>query len=180
MSRITKDIAQEVAEKMVAPAREQVELASKTLKDAMLVIMQKRTPQVIKDAFDKFPEYFDTIERAYLQGNGFNGQEVRTSERFISKSGNYSTTIQPTDAEHKILWDFYVDWEKKKKEADDLKSSIANTLYVLRTYAQVGKNFEEAVPFLPEKTSTELSVPIDNIREKLNFYASKTEQTTTE
>lgn len=175
MSRITKDIAQEVADKMVVPALAQVEVAHKKLKDAMLVIMQKRTPQIIKDAFAKNPEYFDTNERVYVQGNGFNGQEIKTSERFISKSGNYSTTIQPTEAESKILWDLYVEWEKQNKECVELKSSIFNTLYSLKTYAQVGKNFEEAVPFLPEKISTELSVPIDNIREKLNFYASKTE-----
>jgi hypothetical protein len=180
MSRITKDIAQEVADKMVVPALAQVEVAHKKLKDAMWVIMDNRTPQIIKDAFAKNPEYFDTIERVYVQGNGFNGQEIKTSERFISQSGNYSTTVQPTEAECKLLWELYVDWEKQNKECVELKSSIFNTLYSLRTYAQVGKNFEEAVPFLPEKTSTELSVPIDNIREKLNFYASKTEQTTKE
>lgn len=174
MSRITKDIAQEVAEKMVAPVLAQVKVAHNKLKDAMWIIMDNKTPQIIKDAYAKNPEYFDTIERAYVQGNGFNGQEIKTSKRFISPSGNYSTTIQPTEAECKILWDLYVDWEKQNKEYAELKSSISNTLYSLKTYAQVGKNFVEAVPFLPEKTSTELSVPIDNIREKLNFYASKT------
>lgn len=180
MSRITKDIAQEVAEKMVAPVLAQVKVAHKKLKDAMWVVMDNKTPQIIKDAYAKNPEYFDTIERVYVQGNGFNGQEIKTSKRFISPSGNYSTTIQPAEAEGKILWDLYVEWEKQNKEYVELKSSIFNTLYSLKTYAQVGKNFVVAVPFLPEKTSTELSVPIDNICEKLNFYASKTEQTTTE
>ena len=156
MSRITKDIAQEVADKMVVPALAQVEVAHKKLQDAMLVIMQGRTPQIIKDAFAKNPEYFDTIEKVYVKGNGFTGQEIKTSERFISQSGKYSTTIQPTEAECKILWDLYVDWEKHNKECVELQSSIFNTLYSLKTYAQVGKNFEEAVPFLPEKTSTEL------------------------
>lgn len=180
MSRITKDIAQEVAEKMVAPAREVVAEAYKKLGDAMTVIALNRVPEAIKETFKNHPEYFDTVQRVFLDGNGFNWVEVYLTERIVSSGGNSSITIQPTDAEHKILWDLHIDYSKKDKECKDLKRTISDTLYGLKTYAQVGKNFEEAVPFLPEKTSTELSVPIDNIREKLNFYASKTEQTTTE
>lgn len=174
MSRVTKDIAEEVALKMTAPIKIEVDKHKKELADAMLVVMQNRIPQVVKDAFEKHPEYFDTIERVYLQGNGFNGQEVRTSKRFISKSGNYSTTVQLNDAEHKIIWDLYRKYEEKEKEYKDLTKSIETTLYQLKTYNAVGKNFVEAVPFLPERISTALMVPIDDIREKLSQYAGKT------
>ena len=40
----------------------------------------------------------------------------------------------------------------------------------LKTYAAIGKNFPEAVPHLPSPTSTSLTIPIEDIRKKLNSF----------
>ena len=170
MSRISKEKAKEVSELMTKEISDTVKLAKKELNDAMLIVMQKRTPKQVQECFEKYPEYFDTVSTVYVQDNGFTGQNINTSERFISKSGKYSTTIQITEAEAKMILPLLNKYEDKEKEYKDIQRSIENTLYSLKTYAAIGKNFPEAVPHLPSPTSTSLTIPIEDIRKKLNSF----------
>lgn len=167
MSRITQDQAKQVSIDMTKSLKDKLDYAKITLSELMSGIMYRRTPQVIIEAHKKHPSYFDTISTVYVQGKGFTGQPIPTSDKFISSNDNYSTTIDITDDEHNILWDAYIDHENVQKQYDKLRSTISNTIYQLRTYSQITQQFPEAVPFLPTKTTTALSIPINDIRAQL-------------
>lgn len=167
MSRITQDTAKQIAIDLTKALKAKVDQQHKQLKAIMFDIMDKRTPSVIKQAQKDHPSYFDTISTVYIQGKGFTRQNISTGEKFISCSGNYSTTIEITDQEHKVLWPAYIKYEALDKQYSDLKHTISNTLYQLRTHAAITKNFPEAVEFLPSPTSTSLTVPINDIRKQL-------------
>lgn len=176
MSRVTKDIAKETALKMCERVLDEVHKAEKKLSDATKVIMDMRTPTEIKNAYEKFKDYFDTADVIYLKGHGFNSDRIELVDRdtFISNTGNYSKTIEVTEAEAKILTPLLRDFQQKSKDYNDVKASVETTLNSLKTYNRVKTHFPEAYEFLPEKTSTALALPVDDIMQKLNQYAGKT------
>lgn len=171
MSRITKVIATDVAKKMSKPAMEQRKKAQDLLREAVYVIMIKRTPKILKEAFEKYPNYFTTSSCVKFAGNGFNHEILWTSEKFIKPEGSYGNTIiEPTDAEAKIVKPLYEDFKKKQGDYTSLANKIEVTLNNLKTYNKVKTDFPEAFDFLPPKNSTALAIPIEDIRKQLETY----------
>jgi len=166
MSRITKEIAHQVALKLTSKKFEEClklieELAVETFK-----LYSNTVPKEIVELSKKFPDYFNFSEHLNVTGNGFSYDQIKISEKSVVKSCNKYFTPSPQDA--KVLMAIKNKIDDARKSYKDLVFEIENLVYHLRTYAKVTEQFPEAVPFLPNKAITNaLAINIDDIRKKL-------------
>lgn len=163
MSRITKQIAENVAIKLTEKQAKEIKDLQSELKDKFTEIYLKTIPKEVLDLFKKHPDFMETRSSMQLQGNGFNYQYIGLNASYPCK--NHVFTPSPQDA--KILLSQINDVYNKKSELSKLKLEIETLVFGLRTYAKVKSEFPEAAPFLPKATSTALMVNISDLRKKL-------------
>lgn len=167
MSRITKEIATQVAHQLTAKKTEEVKELDAKFRTELKRMYVEDTPREIKELASIHPEYFDFSERIGFYGtNGFGYDNYRIEGRVISKAGSISyTNISPENAKKLKKLDDEI--QDKKKELKDLVRELEILLYSLRTYTKVTEQFPEAIPFLPYKTTSALAINIDDLRKKL-------------
>jgi hypothetical protein len=166
MSRITKEIAKEVALKLTSKKFEEYQVLIEELSLKTFELYSATIPKEIIESSKKFPDYFDFSHHLNVTGNGFSYDQIKISEKSVVKSSNKYYTPQPQDA--KALMAVKNKIEDARKSYKDLVFEIENLVYHLRTYAKVAEQFPEAVPFLPNKAiTTALAINIDDIRKKL-------------
>jgi hypothetical protein len=167
MSRITKEIATQVATQLTAKKREALKELDVKFRSELKRMYVEDTPIDIIQLEVKFPQYFEKRNRIGFNGtNGF-GYEVYSIEGTViaTTNGAYYTKISPENS--KILKTLDNEIQDKKKELKDLVTELEILLYSLRTYAKVTEQFPEAVPFLPYRTTSALAINIEDIRKKL-------------
>lgn len=166
MSRITKEIAHEVALKLTSKKFEEYQKLIEELSLKTFELYSATIPKEIIELSKKFPHYFDFSQHLNVTGNGFSYDQIKISEKSVVRSGNKYFTPSPQDA--KVLMTIKNKIEDAKKSYNDLAREIENLVYHLRTYTKVMEQFPEAVPFLPNKAITNaLTINIDDIRKKL-------------
>lgn len=167
MSRITKEIASQVAHQLTAKKREEVKELDAKFRTELKRMYVEDTPTEIKELAKKYPEYFEWRDRIGFYGtNGFGYENYRIEGTVITKAGSISyTNISPENAKKLNKLDNEI--QDKKKELKDLVKELEILLYSLRTYSKVTEQFPEAIPFLPYKTTSALAINIDDLRKKL-------------
>lgn len=167
MSRITKEIATQVATQLTTKKREALKELDAKFRSELKRMYVEDTPAEIKELAEKFPQYFEQRTRIGFGGtNGF-GYEVYSIDGNVIApvSGAYYTKISPENS--KILKKLDNEIQDKKKELKNLVKELEILLYSLRTYSKVAEQFPEAVPFLPFRTTSALAINIQDIRKKL-------------
>jgi hypothetical protein len=167
MTRITKEIATQVAVQLTSKKRELVKELDVKFRSELKRMYVEDTPIDIIQLEVKFPQYFEKRNRIGFNGtNGF-GYEVYSIEGTViaTINGAYYTKISPENS--KILKTLDNEIQDKKKELKDLVTELEILLYSLRTYAKVTEQFPEAVPFLPYRTTSALAINIEDVRKKL-------------
>lgn len=167
MSRITKEIATQVATQLTTKKREVLAELNKKFRAELKRMYVEDTPSEIKELAEKHPEYFDFRNRIGFNGtNGFGYESYGIEGRVISTVGGaYYTKILPEHAKYLKKLDNEI--QDKKKEILSLIKELEILLYSLRTYPKVAEQFPEAVPFLPFKTTSALAINIEDLRKKL-------------
>jgi hypothetical protein len=167
MSRITKEIASQVAHQLTAKKREVLKELNTKFRAELKRMYVEDTPNEIKELAEKYPEYFNFRDRIGFFGtNGFGYENYRVEGSVITKSGDNSyANISSENASKLKKIDYEI--EDKKKELKDLVTELEILLYSLRTYAKVSEQFPEAIPFLPYKTTSALAINIEDLRKKL-------------
>lgn len=152
---ITKDLANDVANKMTAKLKEK---AYAYYEQARLIVakeFENDTPKEIIQIAKKHPLYFNMYESVSLQDNGNhkrvdfpvpNVPKIYNSGIPLFNNGNYMLS-ELKDAEVGKLLQKKDELLKKRR---DLISSIEATLYDLRTYKNVEEQFPQALEFFPE------------------------------
>lgn len=163
MSRITKQIAEDVAVKLTKKQALEIEKLQKDMKQKFTEIYLKTIPKEIMDLFEKYPKYFEKRSSFQISGNGFQYQQLHTDKDY--PSSQYSYSLKEKDAS--LMLGLMNTLDDKKNELYKLKKEVANLLFNLRTYAKVNSEFPEASPFLPKTVTTALMVNISDLREKL-------------
>jgi hypothetical protein len=167
MTRITKEIATQVAVQLTSKKRELVKELDVKFRAELKRMYVEDTPTEVKELAEKFPNYFDFRNRISFCGtNGFGYEHFSIEGRVIGNSGsaNY-TEISPENAKKLKKLDNEI--QDKKKELKDLTRELEILLYSLRTYAKVTEQFPEAVPFLPYRITSALAINIEDVRKKL-------------
>lgn len=165
MSRITKEIAKEVAEKLTATKHDEWRKTKDSFINKLTEFYNDRIPLDVVLFGEKYPKYIRKSKSIRLYGNGFEYQYENLKEEVIELSGN--KMFEPTKEQADILIKIQYEYGRLRSEYYDLKSEIETMLYSLRTYNRVLEQFSEAYPFLPNKITTALTVNIEDIRKKL-------------
>ena len=167
MSRITKEIAGQVAHQLTAKKREEIHELDAKFRTELKRMYIEDIPSEIKELAGKYPEYFELRDRIGFYGtNGFGYENYKIDGSVISKGGSFNYLhISPENA--KKLKQIDNEIQDKKKELKGLVRELEILLYSLRTYAKVSEQFPEAIPFLPYKTTSALAINIEDLRKKL-------------
>lgn len=168
--RITKEIAEQVARQMIAKKLEKNEAKKKELEGLIaLRVMETKVPkEVIQFISDGFGEYLKKSKGVILIGNGFNHEYVDLKP-FPSITTNGYVIFEPTPEDAKIWIKLHEDYNTERNKIQRLRGEISDTLYSLKTYNRVEKDFPEAFKFLPAKQETGLSICIDDLRKRLSL-----------
>lgn len=167
MSRITKDIASDIAKKLVQKKRDAVNKLNSEFAKKASEFYVKTLPEKVVKAFEDevLKKYIDTTTSIRLSGHGWNYQYVPLDKPYP----NNSKSVQHfTPKQMEILLKMYNDHSTADNEVKNLKSKIEIALYNLKTYARVAEAFPEAVSHLPTNSTTAVSVNVSDIRKQLN------------
>jgi hypothetical protein len=163
MSNITKQISSDIAEALSKFKKEEYNKARLRTQIVFTEMVLQELPPTVKDTFAKFPGYFAARKSRQLHGNGCSYQYIDTTTVLPCSNSTFS----PTPEQAKVLLSHLAKEQTAKKAWEDLHREIENTLSSLKTYKRISDYFPEAIPYLPEKTSTALSLNIDSLRQKL-------------
>lgn len=169
MSRITKDIATDVAIQLTANKKAEIKKLEDELAGFITGIYEASLSDLIKQAFKKHKGFLHTTNSIRLTGAGLSvGYKYYALSYELPKCNSCGQFPMNDEQSAKIvkLDDKIQDLIKEHR---DLKQSIENALYNLRTYANVEREFPEAFKLLPVKSvNTALMVNIKDIRCKLD------------
>ena len=164
MSRITKEIASEIAVKMTEKRVKEIASLRKVLQTTIYKYALSKIPKAVLLCSKKHPDYFDKNTYVQFCGNGFNYE----SFSFAPALPINNTRLIPDDKTAKDVLNQNKVIHAKDNELRSLRKEIEVSLYNLRTYKNVEKEFPEAFKLLPKNVCTSLVINIESIREKLN------------
>lgn len=172
MSKITKDIAKDVSKAMTKTLWEKAAEADTAFKNAVRKMALSRVPNEIVEMYnsDTIRPYINYVSSIQVCGNGFNYEWVTIKP--IPWENDRTTRIAAKNDESVKLTELQREYKKLEKKAEELYTEINETLYyTLKTYKNVEKHFPEAIPFLPQlSTSTAVAVNVDSLRSKLRNF----------
>ena len=170
---ITRNVSEQVAEKMVAPigakikslSEERIDLANKTVSDAL--------PKDLKECFEKYKSVFCKSQSVtFCNGK----QEVRLDGlSYFPASTTWFPHIEVGSQIVGKIENLRLKIEKLKDEKEKTYNSIVSTLLSLRTFKRVKEQFPSAYEYLKEYEIIEkeaLSLPIDDILLTCLLYTS--------
>lgn len=166
MSRITKQLAEQVAIKLTEDKKANIKLLKDKLKTIATEHYLKTIPKEVKDFYKKHPKYTKQTSYVNLVGAGleYNHTDIDNSPH----NGN-SNQVKVTNEEANIVVDVQRLIEDAQKEYRDLVSEIEIALLGLRTFKNVQEKFPEAYEFLPEISyNTSLAINLKDVRCKIN------------
>jgi hypothetical protein len=160
---ITIEKAETVAAKMVSSRMDTLGSAKKAMKAKASSFVMAALPTLVKDCFEKHPDYFSSRDTTVRLVNA-HGDELHMEAR--SPLG-WGETCIISDEQHAELRRLYAECKAEGKAIDELERDIKNTLKSLKTYTRVKEQFPEAYALLPQDKTAALSIPIDDIRNRL-------------
>jgi hypothetical protein len=160
---ISRTKAEIVADKMVSGRFEKLRESEKELSNLITQAALETLPELVQDCFKNHGKYMQT--GGYVKLIGPNGDAF---DHQVRGPFNWGAHVQLSEARHS-LFRKSADAHKKEEQAiNQLRRDIINALLKLKTYNRVKEQFSEAYEHLPEKTETALSIPVADIRKRLN------------
>jgi hypothetical protein len=163
MSRITKEIAREVAEKLTAKKLKEIQNLDLKQKTILHEFITEKIPKDVMSVYLVRPNYFKTYSSFSVCGNGFDYKHLSTLNYLPFFGGSF----EPSQEQAKKLNEVLNEKDNLKVKYFKLVKEIETLLYSLRTYSKVNLEFPEATPFLPENICNKLMVNISDIRSEL-------------
>lgn len=167
MSRISQDLASQIAFKLTAKSRAAADLLKKEYQSLVYELYLEETPAEIKKMFTKYPEWFYTRQVVSFFGHGFRFESVTVEKPVIVNTSNRDANLTLTDAIANKLTKFKRKYEKADADCKELKRETEQALINLRTFQRIRENIPEAAPFLPPPMSNALVVNVDALNKKL-------------
>lgn len=172
MSRISKDLASTISEKLTIKLSKKIDAAKQSIDDYTTIIYEKRIPLEVTEFNKKFPSYIKKRGKIQVFENGFNGQSFFLNKdlpvRIQDDCYNGIPLNDLNKIESKKLKELEESHKKLIKQHDELKESIYNALLQLITYKRIIEQFPEAAPYLERKDAYVIAIPVEDIRKQLN------------
>lgn len=164
MSRITKQIATEVAEKLMASRHVAIEKLKKERQEYIVACYLTLIPKDVQIFFTKFGSFCKPKCSVYVHGVGVKAQYIQFGKSLPDNNKNLLLEDKEADAFIKFE-DAICD---AKKDYKKLFLEIEAALYGYRTYKKVEENFPEAYALLPKTNSCAVMINISSIRCQLD------------
>lgn len=167
MSVLSKDLARQIAVKLTEKSRIVAENLHVEYRELATSMYEDQTPDEIKAALKKYPDWFDSKCSMRVDEHGFNWEYI-TGVRRIACNSNSECLLKLTTKTAEKLLKAKRKWQKAKENYEKLKDETKNALLALKTYNNIRKELPEAAPFLPPPMSNALVVSFDSLKRKLN------------
>ncbi|MDR6844478.1 hypothetical protein [Flavobacterium granuli] len=167
MSKITKQIAELTAKKLVKPKKEKIDIQKKELKEEVEKLLLKQIPTDVLTFYKKYPNYTDTSASVEISGNGWNFQRVLLNKELPSPNKNKHQLL-PDVENASILLKLFNEIKDAEKSVEKLEADLSITIFALRTYKSVEENFPEAFDLLPKIVNNSLQINLSDIRNRVN------------
>ena len=167
MSRITKELAASIAEKLTVKSKESVEFLKNEYGKCVYDFYISQTPDEVKVGFSKYPDWFYTSKSISLNGFGFNWERISVQDHVVCNTGSsayltLNAKISDKITKHKRKY------EKAAKEYRELFIETEQALLALRTYKNIEENIPAAKPYLPPPMSNALVCNFQSLNRKIN------------
>lgn len=171
MKQITKQIASDVARKMVcATIGKSIEALKKEIGARGDEMVRASIPSIIFDVMGKYPGYISKTNGFRLVSDGLECQyRIFANTSYPSNGGCGYFEVNRTTL------DWFIskgdELKKLESEACKMRVQIEKTLLALRTPKRVAEDFEAAMEYLPiEKEEARISLPIEELNVLINKY----------
>lgn len=165
--RITKQIAADVAKKLLSKKNDELSEMQKQLSAKALEFYLETVPSDVLNLYKKEPSYMQSASSITLRGYGFSTENIYFGKNAPSKS-QYSAYADLSQEANKTLRSLKDKVSDFKKEYDKTRIELEAALFSLRTYKNVEIHLPEATPFLPKKNDcTSLAINFDDLRNKI-------------
>jgi len=165
MSRISNDLAGQIAYKLTEKSRKAMEEKHVAYREVVTTLYEQTTPQPVLDVLKKYPDWIDTASNIRLQGHGFNYEYVSPTRTIVSNCRN--NALELTDKMAKSITAVKKEWEKSQDKYKSLKDEIKHALLSLKTYANIRKELPAAAEYLPPPMSNALVVNLGNLNKRI-------------
>lgn len=169
MSRISKELASQIAYKLTEKSRLAADKLHSELREQITELYEEQTPSEVKTVYKKHPEWFYTRSEILLDGHGFNHQYYSPTRKVIAngqRNGNAILRLTTKSADQ--LFKLKTKWERATSKYKELKQEAESALLALKTFNNIRKELPEAAPMLPPPMSNALVVNFDSLKKKLN------------
>jgi len=166
--RISKNLAESTAEKLLAKKKEAYKAIESQMEQIATVIATNTVPKTIMEASYKYKGYFKYAKAAQFIYPHTNKSriEVNLSHRipFNGEGWSNSIVISGDSDEIKKLFELDAQYDKLRSEYRQSFKIVSETIFGLKTALQVKKHFPEAFELLP-KESTGSLLPMVNLNQ---------------
>jgi hypothetical protein len=145
MSRITKQIAEDVSERMTFKQKEKYKQLKSEFENKVRDMTISRIPKKIIDFFsnEETKPYIRTASAVKLLGNGFNHNWIYVKDFPHTVGVTFNLILTPEEGD--LLLKMEREYKVAEEKMEKLKTEIYTALYEgLRTFKNVEENFPEA------------------------------------
>jgi len=167
MSRISKELAGQIAFKLTEKSRIASEKLHVEFREVVTSIYEQQTPKEVSECFKKYPDWFYTANGIKLNGHGFNWDYVSSIRTVIANNGT-NCYITMNDKNSKQIQVAKQKWIKSKEKYNSLKEEAEQALLALKTFNNIRKELPQAESMLPPPMSNALVCNFTSLKSKLN------------
>lgn len=165
--KITKNEISTIIDGLLAEKEASIKKMQEELAEYATAIAMEKTPVIVREAFEKHPDYIEASNHILFRWHGHKDSVVSGVK--VPSDGSYSRCIEITsESTGKKLSKMINALENADKEKNDLRNQLYSILTTLGTHARITKELPEAIPFLKEKESAAVALSIPEIRKKLH------------
>lgn len=171
MSRISNELASQIAFKMTEKSRIATDTLHVQFREIVTTIYESQTPEEVVNCFKKHPDWLPTSGGIKLNGHGFNWEYVSGTRHIINNNSINSSSsgvLKMTDKNSKQIMDAKRKWEKAKEKYELLKSESKQALLALKTFNNIRKELPQAATMLPPPMSNALICNFTSLKSKLD------------
>lgn len=173
MKRITRSIAEEVANKMCnATIDKEIDTFRKELNRIGTMLLIDSLPKQIVEAYKHSPSYFKTSESLYVFADDLKRLELATKKLPVA-GGAWANTVEINRNVYDSLLSDLRKLRDLKDRRNQLYNQIYSTLLSLSTPKKIKEQFPEGYAHIAERAEAkdkQLALPIEDLRKTLSQY----------
>jgi len=166
---ITKELAGKIATEITNPIKVEMEKIDTEISEIVCSDYLKSVPDEVLKVSKKHYQYFNDNNSQFL----YTGTGLGNCGTYIAgdiprdERGTYRDYFKVSDSSAKRIVKLLNNKKNLREKLDRMIEQTKSILLSLRTYKKIQTEFPEAAKYLPEKTTTTLAIPIENLRKEI-------------